>query len=309
MGNGDNEIYDVIIIGGGPAGLTAAIYCGRSGLKVLAFEPMLSGGEITNTDWLDNYPGFPEGIGGFEFGQLLEKQAQRFNAEIVNESVEEVEISQDLKKVKTSSREYHGKTVIIAAGTSPLKLGIPGEDELVGRGISFCATCDGPFFREKKVAVIGGGDSAVEEALYLTKFADRVLLVHRRNKLRAISHLQDKILNHPQVEFYWDSVVKEFQGKDKLAKIVIEDVHDSHVKEIDLDGAFVYVGRYPNNSFLKEEEIKADSQGFIITNEEMETSIPGVFAAGDIRRKFLRQVVTAAGDGAVAGMMAVKYLT
>lgn len=309
MENAHHKIYDVLIVGGGPAGLTAAIYCARSNLNVLVFEPMLSGGEITSTEWLDNYPGFPDGIGGFEFGQLLEKQALRFSAEIVNDSVEKVDLASDIKKIWTSSKEYSGRTIIIATGTSPNTLGVSGEDTLLGRGISFCATCDGPFFRQKTVAVVGGGDSAVEEALYLTNFVEKIVLIHRRNELRATPYLQDKILNHPRVDFCWDSVVKEFKGNDKLQKIVIENVNTSSIEEIDVEGVFVYVGRYPNSSFLGESGLQVDPQGFLITNEEMETLLPGVFAAGDIRRKFLRQVVTAASDGAVAAMMAVKNLS
>ena len=298
--------YDMLILGAGPAGLTAAIYGSRANLRVLVCEEKLSGGEIAATEQLDNYPGFPEGVNGMEFGQLLEQQALRFGANLVNASIESVELDGEWKKVVTTSGEYYGRTVVVATGTQPRNLGVSGEDMLRGRGISFCATCDGPFFRGKKVAVIGGGDAAVEEALYLTRFADEVVLVHRRDMLRAVPYLQKKLLNHPKVEVLWDTIVKGFAGEQKLEKIIMQNVRDESTVELAVDGAFLYVGRIPNSSFL--DGVEMDANGYIITNPEMETSIPGVYAAGDIRRKFLRQVVTAAADGAIAAMVAVRYL-
>lgn len=296
----------MIVLGAGSAGLTAAIYAGRAGLDVLVVENMIPGGEITSTEQMDNYPGFPEGIGGMEFGQLLEQHARRFGAELLSATIEGVELHAEPKSVRTSSGTYSGRCVIVATGTSPSLLGVPGESELSGRGISFCATCDGPFFKKKRVAVIGGGDSAVEEALYLTRFAEKVFLIHRRDKLRAVQVLQDKIIKHPQVEILWDSVVNEFVGENKLETIKIKQVKDGTVSEIPVDGVFLYVGRIPKAGFI--EGVEKDPQGYIITNEEMETAIPGVYAAGDIRRKFLRQVITAAADGAIAASVALKYL-
>ena len=298
--------YDMLILGAGPAGLTAAIYGSRADLRVLVCEEKLSGGEIAATEQLDNYPGFPEGVNGMEFGQLLEQQALRFGANLVNASIESVELDGEWKKVLTTSGEYYGRTLVVATGTQPRNLGVSGEDMLRGRGISFCATCDGPFFRGKKVAVIGGGDAAVEEALYLTRFADEVVLVHRRDMLRAVPYLQKKLLNHPKVEVLWDTIVKGFAGEQKLEKIIMQNVRDESTVELAVDGAFLYVGRIPNSGFL--DGVEMDANGYIITNPEMETSIPGVYAAGDIRRKFLRQVVTAAADGAIAAMVAVRYL-
>jgi len=302
----EKKVYDMIILGAGPAGLTAAIYGGRANLDVLVLEHMISGGEIANSERLDNYPGFPEGISGVEFGQLLEKQAARFGAEIIPASIEEADIHGEIKKVTSSMGNFYGRTIIVATGTSPRLLGVPGEDAFRGRGLSFCATCDGPFFRDGRIAVIGGGDSAVKEALYLTRFAEKIFLIHRRDKLRAVPFLQKQILNHPKVEVLWDTVVKSFDGGQQLEEITIENLKDSSTSSLPVDGAFLYVGRVPNTGFLK--GVEMDSQGYIITSEEMETSVPGVFAAGDVRRKFLRQVVTAAADGAIAAMMAVRFL-
>ncbi len=300
------KVYDLLILGAGPAGLTAAIYGRRADLSVLVLEQMTPGGEITSSDHLDNYPGFPEGISGVDFGLSLEKQALRFGAEIVFASIEKADVLGDIKKISTSGGDFYGRTVVVATGTVPNLLGVPGEELLRGRGISFCATCDGPFFHDGKVAVIGGGDAAVKEALYLTRFVDQIYLIHRRDKLRAVSFLQDQILRHPKVQVLWDTIVKSFDGDQQLEKITIENLKDSTTSELPVDGAFLYVGRIPNTSFLN--GLETDKQGYIITNEETETSVPGVFAAGDVRRKFLRQVITAASDGAVAAMMAVDFL-
>lgn len=302
----DTKIYDLVILGAGPAGLTAAIYGGRANLSTLVLEQMVSGGEIATTDQLENYPGFPQGISGAEFGQLLEQQAVRFGAEIISGAIDEVDAGGDVKRVSTSRGDYYSRAMVVATGTSPRLLGVPGEEKYRGKGISFCATCDGFFFRDKKVAVIGGGDSAVKEALYLTRFAREVVLIHRRDELRAVSALQKQILGHPQVTFLWDTVVEEFKGDQNITALVIKNVKDSTTAELPVDGVFLYVGRIPNTSFLK--GVEKDPQGYIITSEEMETSVPGLFAAGDVRRKFLRQVITAAADGAVAAMMAVRYL-
>ncbi|MGI6327756.1 MAG: thioredoxin-disulfide reductase [Dethiobacteria bacterium] len=303
---GNNKIYDLVILGAGPAGLTAAIYAGRANLSTLVLEHMVAGGEIAATDQLENYPGFPQGISGAEFGQLLEQQAVRFGAEIISAAIDEVDAEGDVKRVSTSRGDFYSRTIILATGTSPRLLGVPGEEKYRGRGISFCATCDGFFFREKKVAVVGGGDSAVKEALYLTRFAREVVLIHRRDELRAVSALQKQILGHPKVKFLWDTVVKEFKGNQNLTTLIIKNVKDSTTAELPVDGVFLYVGRIPNTSFLK--GVEKDPQGYIITSEEMETPVPGLFAAGDVRRKFLRQVITAAADGAVAAMMAVRHL-
>lgn len=304
--NKGEKIYDMIVLGAGPAGLSAAIYGGRAQMSTLVVEPRIAGGEITLTDRLDNYPGFPEGISGFEFGMLLEKHAARFGAETVSTFVEMVEPEGRNKKVITSSGVLSGQTLVIATGTAPRTLGVPGESNFTGRGISFCATCDGPLFRQKRLAVIGGGDAAVEEALYLSKFAADVILIHRRNALRAVPSLQKKLFENPKIKFLGETIVKEFKGNKNLEKIVLQNVIDNTVSEISVDGAFLYIGRMPSSGFI--DGVEKDSQGYIITNEGMETSIPGVFAAGDIRQKVLRQVVTAAADGAIAATMALKYV-
>ena len=306
LGNGEGILYDLIVLGGGPAGLTSAIYGGRAQMKTIVIENRASGGEITLTDMLENYPGFPEGIGGYEFGTLLEKQAIRFGAEIVFTSVESIQTGERIKKVITPSGVYSGRTLIIATGTSPRTLGVPGEDLLAGKGISFCATCDGPLFRNKKTAVIGGGDAAVEEALYLTRFASDVVLIHRRNDLRAASYLQERFNTNPKIRFLGETTVKEFKGTQRLESILLQNITSGSAMEIDADGAFLFVGRIPSAGFA--EGIEKDGSGYIKTGENMETSIPGVFAAGDIRSKTLRQVVTAAADGAIAATSAMKYI-
>lgn len=302
----EERIFDLLILGAGPAGLAAAIYGCRANLRVLVFEQMLAGGEIASTDRLDNYPGFPEGIGGAEFGQLLEQQARRFGAEIVSATIEEAFLVEEVKKVVTTRGLFYGRTVIIATGTIPRPLGVPGEDKLRGKGLSFCATCDGPFFREKRVAVIGGGDAALQEALFLTRFAQQIFLIHRRDELRAVPYLQEQVFKQPCIKILWDTIVKEFHGEQKIEKLVLQNVKSAKTSDLPVDGAFLYIGRVPNTAFLL--GVEMDDRGYIVTSENMETSLPGVFAAGDVRRKFLRQVVTAAGDGAVAAMMAVRYL-
>ena len=304
--NKEGAVYDLIVLGAGPAGLTAAIYGGRAQLSTLVIEPKVAGGEITLTDSLENYPGFPEGIGGFEFGMLLEQHATRFGAEIVYADVDSVQAEGSVKEVSTASGVYRGRTLIIATGTVPRYLGVPGEELLIGKGISFCATCDAPLFKNKKTAVIGGGDAAVEEALYLARFAEEVHLIHRRNELRAATYLQNRFFAGPNVKFVGETIVQEFRGEKKLESILLQNVVDKSTSELEVDGAFLFVGRTPSTGFIG--GIEKDESGFIKTSEEMETSIPGVFAAGDVRSKLLRQVVTAAADGAIAATMALKYL-
>lgn len=297
---------EIIIAGGGPAGLTAAIYAGRAGHSVLVLEKMQFGGEITTTDWIDNYPGFPEGLGGFEYGMLLEKQAGRFGAELMPAELEEVDLVGENKKIVTSEGEFNAKKVIITTGTEPSKLGVPGEKELQGRGVSYCATCDGAFFRNKEIAVVGGGDAAVEEAIFLTRFADKVYLIHRRDRLRAVQSLQDKLFANPKIKVLWDTVVVHIRGDKKIEGLELE-----HKKKgsdyLPLNGVFISVGRKPHTSFTRD-QLQTDENGFIITDEEMRTSSPGVFAAGDVRSKLLRQVVTAAADGAIAAYVAGREL-
>lgn len=297
--------WDIIILGGGPAGLTAAIYSGRAGYKVLVLEQAQFGGEITTTHWMDNYPGFPEGVGGFEFGEQLEQQAERFGAKLLPCIIEKAGLAGDVKEVHTSEGVFKGKKVIIASGTKADQLGVPGEEKLQGKGVSYCATCDGAFFRDKEVAVVGGGDTAVEEAIFLTRFASRVSVIHRRDRLRAVQDLQKKLFDNPKAEVIWDTVVKEIKGEQKVEGLELEGKTGPHY--LPVAGVFMLVGRKPNTAFL-EKVLELDEGGYIVTDDEMRTSIPGVFAAGDVRKKLLRQVVTAASDGAVAAFAAGREL-
>ncbi|MGI6097962.1 MAG: thioredoxin-disulfide reductase [Dethiobacteria bacterium] len=298
----------MIVIGGGPAGFTAALYGGRADFSVLLIEEMVSGGQIASTAQVDNYPGFPDGIGGIELGQLLEKQARRFGAEVALTKAEEVKVSGNEKIVRTKDATYRGRSLVIASGTHPRLLKIPGEEDFKGRGVSYCATCDGPFFRNKEVAVIGGGDAAVEEALFLTRFAQKVYIVHRRDQLRAVRTLAKRAIESPKIEMLWDTIPREIKGSNIVEELVVENIKTGAVKEIPVSGVFIYVGRIPNTSFLGKDLLELDEHGFILAGEDTMTSVPGIFAAGDVRTKKLRQIVTAAADGAVAATAAGRYL-
>ncbi|MDR0956841.1 MAG: thioredoxin-disulfide reductase [Endomicrobium sp.] len=298
-------MYDVIIVGGGPAGLSAAIYASRARLKTLLIEKNGCGGKITITNLLENYPGFNGGVNGFELAVKLETQARGFGAEIIYDEVTSIK-NKSVKKIMTKNSTYEAKTVIIASGTNLKKMNIQGEKAFIGRGISFCATCDAPFYRGKDVLVIGGGDSAVQEAIYLAKFAKNVTIVHRRNELRAVKILQDKMLSCSNISVIYNSVPKEIVGKDFIEKVIITNVKTNEVKSLKIDGVFVFIGFIPNNSFLA--DIAIDENRYIVTDENMKTSILGIFASGDIRKKQLRQVVTAAADGAQAAVSVQYYL-
>lgn len=304
-----DEPYDLIIIGGGPAGLAAAVYASRAGMATCVVERGLLGGQIFNTSKVENYPGFPEGILGPDISSRLDEHARKFGAEIVLADVTSVDLAGEVKRVSTSEGEFGGKTVIIATGATPKRLGVPGEERLIGAGVSYCATCDGAFYRDKTVAVIGGGDAAIDEALFLTRFAREVIVIHRRAGLRAIKYLQDKAFANPKVKFVWNSKVSEILGDDKVKALTIETTADakSERRAVAVDGVFIYVGMTPNTEFLKG-AVPLDDQGYIPSGETTETAVQGVFAAGDVRRKALRQVVTAVADGAVAAYMAEKFL-
>jgi thioredoxin reductase (NADPH) len=305
--NRQEQIYDLLVLGAGPAGLTAAIYASRSRLSVLVVEQMLSGGQIATTEKVENYPGFPEGIDGLELGQRLEEQARNFGTEMVLATVEKVNLTGKLKEVQTTEGTFRGRTLLIATGTRARPLGVPGEDELKGKGVSYCVTCDGSFFRDKSVMVVGGGDSALEEALVLTKFAAKIYIVHRRSELRAIRILQERIHNNPRIEVIYNTVVQKINGRDRVQSVTLRSVESNKMWEVAVDGVFLYVGLIPNADFLNG-DLARNEHGYLITGEAMETSIPGVFAAGDIREKGLRQVVTAVADGAIAAISAVKYV-
>ncbi|OEG71324.1 thioredoxin reductase [Candidatus Endomicrobiellum trichonymphae] len=294
-------IYDAIIIGGGPAGLSAAIYASRARLKTLIIEKIGCGGQMTTTDLLENYPGFNAGINGFELAVKLEKQARDFGAEIVYGEASAIERGSS-KKVITAKYAYETKTIIIATGTRAKKMNIPGESEFIGRGVSFCAVCDAPFYRDKNVLVVGGGDSAVEEAVYISKFAKDVTIVHRRNELRAAKILQERMKLHPNISVIYDSVPKEIFGRDSVEKVTVTNIKTNENRDLIIDGVFVFTGLIPNTLFLS--GITLDKAGYIITDENMNTSSVGIFACGDIRKKHLRQVVTAVSDGAQAAVSA-----
>ena len=306
------ENYDVVIIGGGSAGLTAGIYCGRSRLKTLIIEQSLVGGLITSTEDLENYPGFPNGVGGEELMNLFYEQAKKYGVEFKFTNVKEVDLSGEIKVVETFRNIYHADAVIIATGVKPRTIGCPGEAELIGKGISFCSTCDANLCIGKDVYVIGGGDSAVEEAMYLTKFAKKVTIIHRRDELRAAKSIQEKAFKCANLGFIWDTVVKEIRGTDCVESMVIENVKTGEQttitpKEGDSNFmVFPYVGLDPVTGIF-EGKIELEN-GFIKTDDNMNTNVPGVLAAGDCRVKSLRQVVTAAADGAIAAISAEKYI-
>jgi thioredoxin reductase (NADPH) len=298
-------IYDVIIIGGGPAGLSAAIYASRAALKTLIIEKIGCGGQMTTIDFLENYPGFNGGINGFEFAVKLEKQARDFGAEIIYGEAAAIEQGPS-KKVIIANYAYETKTVIIATGTHAKKMNIPGESEFIGRGVSFCAVCDAPFYRDRNVLIAGGGDSAVEGAIYISKFAKNVTVVHRRNELRAAQILQKRMKSRSNISVIYDSVPKEIFGRDSVERVTITNTKTNENKDLIIDGVFVFTGLIPNTLFLS--GIVLDKTGYIITDENMNTSSASIFACGDIRRKQLRQVVTAVSDGAQAAVSAQRCL-
>ena len=301
------EVQDVIILGGGPAGLTAGIYTGRNLWRTLIIEKGILGGNAALTEKIDNYPGFPEGITGEELVKRMETQAKKFGSKILESDVLSLKIDGNWKIVETSQGTFRAPTLIIATGTRPRKLEVPGEEDFIGKGVSYCAVCDGAFFIGKKVAVIGGGDSAVEEAIYLTKFAEEVTIIHRRDTLRAEKITQQRAFSNPKIKFLWSHVVKAIEGEKKVERLVLEDLKTGETKIFPVDGVFIYVGLIPNTELFKG-ILNLDPNGFIITDEKMHTSMPGIYAAGDVRGKILRQIVTAVADGAIAGMEASKFL-
>lgn len=299
--------HDLIIIGGGPAGLSAAIYGARARLKTLVVEKMYAGGQAAITDRIENYPGFVEGIGGMELTEAMKMQAERFGAKFVNGEAQRIIPKDNGFIVELKNEQLEAKAVILAMGAEARKLMVKGEKEFTGRGVSYCATCDGAFYTDKKVVVVGGGDSAIEEALYLTKFAESVTVVHRRNELRATKILQERAFSNEKIKFLWDSVVEEVKGQEAVEEIVIKNIKTGEITSYPTDGVFVAIGWEPNSSIVKG-LVNLSERGYIITDENMATNIPGIFAAGDIREKSLRQVITAAADGAVAAVSAEKYI-
>lgn len=301
------KTYEVIIIGGGPAGLTAGLYCSRARLKTLLIESGVFGGQITTTETIENYPGFPDGISGAELGQWMEVQAKKFGLETVGEEALEVRLMGDQKVVKTYESEYRAEALIISTGTEYRRLGVPGEEEFIGRGVSFCATCDGAFFKNRSIVVVGGGDSALTEAIFLTKFAREVIIIHRRDALRATKIYQERAFANPKIKFLWNSVVQEIKGDKMVQSVLVRNVKSNEVKELSVEGVFLFVGIVPRTKFLKG-LVEMDEGGYILTNENGETNVKGIFAAGDCRKKLLRQISTAVGDGATAAFAVEKFL-
>jgi len=307
MNQRPSHSYDVIIIGGGPAGLTAGLYTSRARLRTLLIELGIFGGQITTTETIENYPGFPDGISGSELGQLMEEQAKKFGLETVHEEALEVRLVGDQKVVKTYESEYVSEALIVSTGTEYRRLGIPGEEEFIGKGVSFCATCDGAFFQDSSIVVVGGGDSALTEALFLTKFAKEVTIIHRRDALRATKIYQERAFANPKIKFLWNSVVQEIRGDKMVQSILVKNLKTNEVKELPVEGVFLFVGITPRTQFLRG-LIEMDEGGYILTNENGETNVKGIFAAGDCRKKLLRQISTAVGDGATAAFAVEKFL-
>lgn len=298
---------DLIIIGSGPAGLTAAIYTAREDFKPLVITGLSSGGQLLLTTKVENYPAFPDGIDGPELVESMRKQAEKFGARFANEDVVDIDLSSKPIKIKTSSGEYEANAVIIATGASAKWLGIPSEQKYIGKGISSCATCDAPFFKGKNVVVVGGGDTAMEDSLFLTKFVESVTIVHRRGEFRASKIMQGRVLSNPKIKVIWDSEVAEVLGNGKVTGVKIKNVKSGEVTEMNVDGVFVAIGYAPNTKFLQG-KLKLDEQGYIITKDEVLTDIEGVFVAGDVSDRKYRQAITAAGSGSKAALEARAYI-
>ena len=303
----NNHVYDMIIVGGGPGGYTAALYAARAGLDTVVLEKLSAGGQMALTHQIDNYPGFEDGIDGFYLAEKMQKQAERFGAKSEYAEVIRMDLKASPKVVETSEGIFCGKTVVLATGANPRELGIDHETELVGRGIAYCAACDGMFYRGKTVVVVGGGNSAAADALLLSRIAKKVIIVHRRDNLRATKIYHEPLMNAGNVEFRWNSTVSELLYGDRLTGVRLKDVHTGEETELVADGVFVSVGRKPATELLAD-QIELDKGGYIAAGETTETNIPGVYAVGDVRTKLLRQVVTAVADGAMAVHMAEEYI-
>lgn len=301
------KIYDTVILGGGPAGISAGVYCARGNINCAVIDTSLLGGQPTNYLEIENYLGFPS-IEGWELSEKFEEHLDKFNVEkFTMEEIQSVDLVSNPKVIKTLKGEYKAHSVIIATGAKPSKLNVKGEQEFTGRGVSYCAVCDGAFYKDKTVVVVGGGNAAVEEGVYLTKFALKVYIVHRRDALRADKIVQERAFKNNKIEFIWDSVVQEIQGDGKVQNVVVKNLKTGEISHIQTDGVFPYIGFTPNCDGFNG-QLQQDEKGFITVDENLQTSIPGVFAAGDVRVTPLRQVITAVADGAIAGVSAVKYL-
>jgi thioredoxin reductase (NADPH) len=301
------NMEDLIIIGAGPAGLTAGLYAARARLKTLLLEKLSPGGQVLMTDWVENYPGFPDGISGFDLVDKMRRQAEKFDLVIENQEVSRLELSPEKKVVVTDKGNLETRALILTSGATPRKLGIEGEELLIGKGVSYCATCDAPFYRDQEVALIGGGDTAVEEAIFLTRFAAKVHLIHRRDELRATKLLRERVMALDQVNIVWDTVPTRIVGDTEVKGVDLKNVKTGKTSHLPVQGVFVFVGYIPNTELVKG-QLELDKLGFVVTNNDMQTSVPGVFAAGDIRSKILRQIATAVGEGATAVFAVERYL-
>ena len=304
----EQKRFDVIVIGGGPCGYTAALYCARAALDCLVLEQLSPGGQMGTTDIIDNYPGFPQGVNGFDLAMQMQQGAERFGVATKLEAVERVELENPVKRVHTAQNAYEAGAVILAMGASPRELGLPNERSLRGKGISYCATCDGMFYRDKTVVVVGGGDTAAADAVFLSKICKKVYLVHRRDALRASKAYLSPLQRCENVEFVWNTTVEEILAQEKVTAVAVKNVKSGAYTMIDCDGVFVAVGNVPNTKFVQG-QVALNAGGYIAAGESTKTNIPGVFAAGDVREKPLRQVVTAVSDGAVAAKFAEEYLS
>ncbi|MEW5827371.1 MAG: thioredoxin-disulfide reductase [Chloroflexota bacterium] len=304
---GEPRHVKVLVIGSGPAGFSAALYAARAELSPVVLTGIELGGQAALTYTIENYPGFPEGVGGAQLGELFQKQAEHFGAQVEFDTAESVDFSRRPYRVTTTNGEYLADSIIISTGATPRKLAIPGERELTGKGVSYCATCDGWFFKDKKVVVVGGGDSALEEGLFLTRYASQVTIVHRREELRAGAILQKRAFENPKVKFIWNTIVTEVVGDEKVTALKLQNTQTGEASTLETDGLFIFIGHTPNTQIF-EGKLEMDSQGYLVINMLMETSVPGVFAAGEAADPHFRQVVTSAGMGAAAAIQANRWL-
>jgi thioredoxin reductase (NADPH) len=298
--------YDVIIVGGGPGGMTAGLYASRAELKTVCLERFLPGGQIANTEWVENYPGF-ELIGGAELAKKIEDHARKFGLNIINDNVVEIYTEGRYKVVKGDDDEYRAKAIIVATGGQPRKLGVPGELEFAGKGVSYCAICDGAFFKGVPIAVSGGGDSAVEEGMFLTKFGSRVYIIHRRDELRAAKILQDRAFQNEKIEFIWNSAIEQINGTDKVQSITIKNIKTNEKRILPVSAVYPFIGFEPNSNIFRD-AIRKDNMGYIITDDNLQTSIQGIWAIGDVRKQLVKQLTNAVGDGTTAAVAAGKYI-